>query len=67
MFFLLGPRQNFRLQSPSAIADGGQGAPVLDLGRIELPHPGCKPGALPLCYRPLSWYGVNKPEALPLS
>lgn len=24
----------------------------VDLGRIELPHPGCKPGALPLCYRP---------------
>lgn len=25
---------------------------VMDLWRIELQHPGCKPGALPLCYRP---------------
>ena len=26
---------------------------LVDQGRIELPHPACKAGALPLCYRPV--------------
>lgn len=42
-FGKIGKPQTFRTCPPKFV----------DLARIELAHPGCKPGTLPLCYRPL--------------
>jgi hypothetical protein len=38
----------------------------LDLWRIELQHPGCKPGALPLCYRPTKRWEGEQTACLPV-